>query len=397
MTNFRHPVVYIFGAGATRGALSRETIPPPTDVDFFDIANQIKGRRTPKLAKVILGNVWKLYGRTSGIRLEAAYRDIETRAIIGEMVKPKNQPKQWGKIQREFVELVRRVYVHTTCNEEKKHLKPKQSQIHKDILKFLKEGDTIVTFNYDLLIEESFETAELWNPITGYGAKFGGHMSSWGRRWFKGRNHDGSESKIKLLKLHGSINWEASGRKLSENPYSVQGANRKNKTWRNQPISILAPGWKKDIEKKPYCDFWKLAGKELSRCRTLIILGYSLPETDLVARSLFAEVVRNRAVRQSKNKLSQLHIADPSPDVKEKFINLFADVLDSDGRVYQYGGIEEFSNANIIKQQSPTLQYQLDALKDRVDSIERKLREGSKSRNHNKVLCFLLLSVLLVY
>lgn len=374
--HLRRPTVYIFGAGATRGALSEETIPPPTDVDFFDIANQIKGRRTPKLAKIILDNVWKLYGKTIGIRLEAAYREIETRATIGEIVKPKNQPKQWGKIQRAFTELIRRVYVHTTCNEDNNgHLKPKQSQIHKDILKLLKEGDTVITFNYDLLIEESFETAELWNPITGYGTKFGGHTFSWGRRWRRSRNHDGNKSKIKLLKLHGSINWEVSGRRLNENPYSVQGANRKSKTWRNQPISILAPGWKKDIEKKPYCDFWKLAGRELSRCKTLVILGYSLPETDLVAKSLFTEVARNRAVRQSKKKLSQLHIADPSLSVREKFINMFAEVLDADGRVYQYSGIEEFRDKMISKKsQKPTLnlQEQLDNLYKRISSIESK-------------------------
>lgn len=232
MKNLRHPVVFIFGAGATRGAFSDAIIPPPTDVDFFDIANQITGRRTPNLAKIILDNVWQLYGKTSGVRLEAAYRDVETRATIGEMVKPKNQPKQWGKIQRIFTELIRRVYVQTTCDEYGGHLRPKQSSIHKDILTLVQAGDTIVTFNYDLLIEESFKTAELWNPITGYGAKFGGHTFRWGSRWFSSRSRTKRKSKIKLLKLHGSINWAASGNKLNDNPYSVQGANSKKKTGR---------------------------------------------------------------------------------------------------------------------------------------------------------------------
>lgn len=385
LRNLTKPVVFLFGAGATRGAFTDSIIPPPTDTDFFDVANQITGkgsRGTPLLAGKILREVYKLYGKTAGIRLESAYRDIETRASVGQMVRTNNQPKQWGTVKDIFTELIRRVYIHTICEGEP--LKSKTSRIHQDILTLVQPGDTIVTFNYDLLIEESFQTANLWNPITGYGVKFGGVKfkghKGWAQRWLESRGYNGeSRSNVKLLKLHGSINWQRSGKKLNFNPYSAQGANNEREP-RYQPISILAPGWKKDIEKKPYCDFWEIAGRELSQCKTLVILGYSLPETDLIAKSLFAEIVRNRSVKTAKKKLMHLHIADPSVTVREKFVDMFSEVLDANGCVYQYNGIEEFRNRMVLSD-SPVsqLQEKLSSLEERVSALESKFKESKGS------------------
>lgn len=115
-----HPVVVLFGAGATRGSLESSALPPPpVDTDFFEIAGQIKVRGTLRLARRVLRDVRTLYNRFSGIGLENYYRDIETRERISTFAKTANKPKDWKKRRRDLEELIRRVVIHTTCRAEK--------------------------------------------------------------------------------------------------------------------------------------------------------------------------------------------------------------------------------------------------------------------------------------
>lgn len=340
----KHPVVFIFGAGASRGGLDQMPgVPPPVDWDFFDIANQLVGHGTPTLAKRVLTDVWQLYNKTNGIGLETYYRELETRAIIGEFAKTANQPKNWRKRQRELEELIRRVYVHTTVNATKSStVGPKISNIHKNIMERMKPNDVMITFNYDLVIEESFASAELWNPVDGYGIPTTGKTKGWTKRWLSEKGYiKGDKSKIHFLKLHGSLNWELYPNgitiRLKPKPYLV--STRKKKT-RFEKILILAPGWNKRIDKNPYKKFWREARLQLEKCRTLIILGYSLPETDLLAHSLLAEVVRTRAAR--KTYIKQLHLADPNEAIQDKFVTLFTPALGPHGKVFRYSNISEF-------------------------------------------------------
>ena len=141
------------------------------------------------------------------------------------------------------------------------------------------------------------------------------------------------------MKLHGSLNWESypNGIRLKPKPYLVSTRNGKT---RFEKISILAPGWNKRIDKNPYKRFWRAARLHLEKCKSLVVLGYSLPETDLLAQSLLAEVVRTRAAR--KKYLKQLHLADPSESVKERFIQLFTAALGPHGKVLKYYNLDEF-------------------------------------------------------
>lgn len=337
--NLTHPAVLLLGAGATRGGLLDNSIPPPVDADFFEIAGQIKGHGTPKLASAVLNDVWTLYARLAGVGLETYYRDIETREKISSFAKTVNKPKNWKKRKRNLEELVRRVVIHTTCRQDRQqHLQPLTSKLHTRILEMLRKGDTVLTFNYDTLIEESFGSKGLWTPRGGYADELHGIRSSWCKRWFDDRGiPDHRESKLRLLKLHGSINWTTykSGQiKLKDRPFVVRGR-------RFEKVSILPPGWNKKIDKLPYKLLWKRARLRLEQCKTLIIIGYSLPEADLLAKALFSEVVRLRAAR--KQYLKQLHLADPVDSVKQKFVDLFLPALNAKSKIFRYHGIEGFA------------------------------------------------------
>jgi hypothetical protein len=62
-----HPMVFLLGAGATRAAFNARTPPPPLDIDFFEIAGQIRGRGTRALSRQVSKDVFDLYKRVAGI------------------------------------------------------------------------------------------------------------------------------------------------------------------------------------------------------------------------------------------------------------------------------------------------------------------------------------------
>ena len=77
MATLQRPIVVIFGAGASRGGLDKGSgVPPPVDRDFFDIANQLTGHGTPKLAKRVLNDVWQLYEVASSSGIDGVFFKI---------------------------------------------------------------------------------------------------------------------------------------------------------------------------------------------------------------------------------------------------------------------------------------------------------------------------------
>jgi hypothetical protein len=339
---FSRPLVLLLGAGATRGGLQKKPLPPPVDADFFEIAGQIKGHGTPKLAGLVLNDVWGLYGKVAGIGLENYYRDVETRESISSFAKTVNQPKNWKKRRQVLEELIRRVIIHSTCEPDgNRHLRPIRSEPHTRILARLTDGDTILTFNYDTVIEGSFGHESMWTPRGGYGDGVHGITARWCRRWFEDRAiSNRQKSTIRLLKLHGSINWTTynTGQvKLKDRPFVVRAG-------RFEKVSILPPGWNKKINVHPYKLLWKEARLRLEQCKTLIIIGYSLPEADLLGKALFSEVVRSRAARNEY--LKQLHLADPNDSVKQRFIDLFTPALNARSKLFRYRDVNEFVEVN---------------------------------------------------
>ena len=337
-----HPAVFLFGAGATRGGLILREVPPPLDGDFFGIARQLQGHGTPLLTKRVLTDVWSLYSRVNGIGLEEFYRDIETREKIGSFAKAQHKPKDWKRRRRDLDELIRRTVIQTTCDTSKSPHTPLVSGGHRKLLKKLKANDTIITFNYDTVIEESFEDAKLWTPSGGYGAGVYGHNLDWARKWLKERGQSKCPaSKLRLLKLHGSINWVLNINKhvrIKPRPYVVRTKNNKPTF---DSVAILAPGWNKPIAKAPFKGLWRDARLRLQQAKSIVIIGYSLPETDLLARGLFAEVVRSRVAKRKL--LAQLHVADPNTAVVQRLIDLFTPALGAFGQICKYNGIEDLA------------------------------------------------------
>lgn len=188
--------------------------------------------------------------------------------------------------------------------------------------KITTHNDTIISFNYDLVIEAATSVYN-WDKECGITGK--NHLLNstdnpylnlnvmFEKENFEVKNiapffkinrneshfpprnlFSNSDSAIKLLKLHGSINWTT--------------------TNNNKPY-IVPPIWNKSDPKVR--KLWNIAYKELVEAERIIIIGYSFPETDIYVKSLLA-----LALNENK-KIQHIYFINPdTKKVKETYSSL---------------------------------------------------------------------------
>ncbi len=180
----------------------------------------------------------------------------------------------------------------------------------------LATGSTCVTFNYDdVLDEEIWEAAKklqqeyvAWGPDGGYG--FFCKPSTFCVQSEGGRHVD--VTKIKILKLHGSINWRV--RRGYSPPYSIDAIVH-HEAWfkplfqgklRTQEDTIKEELILNHLQVEPFIVppvltklslieqpilrlVWTHAYQALAEADQIVFIGYSMPITDMAASFLFTE------------------------------------------------------------------------------------------------------------
>ena len=189
----------------------------------------------------------------------------------------------------------------------------------------------IITFNYDTLID-SYLLRKFKNPQSVY---------------FDSILHSQNSKKSKIdyshpiiLKLHGSTNWKCTKtefKKIFEQndatiidksktkTYNTEGCHYIEKIWVDKklenPGNDIFPLIIPPIPDKPITNvsifryLWTYAFEYLSECQEVVVSGYSLPDTDSLATSLFSKFKNTR--------LKKLTIIDPSPTTVLKWVALF--------------------------------------------------------------------------
>ncbi len=225
------------------------------------------------------------------------------------------------------------------------------------------EGDTAITFNYDLLLERHLtqERPSEWSYLTGYGLR---PTSNQCRLDFAGTAPD-HPSKFKVLKLHGSINWhfkfeQGSGRgmpgfdgyRVVPEPIGVGNLIRdvvpaffqatdnyyKRIVVAGEPAGyferFMIPPSTYKAEYSFSADFlhsptgnplplnsstmwlpqrlYRLALQALATAETIVFIGFSMAPADTSIRMLF------RAAADANPRLRLVEIADPSDDVENR-------------------------------------------------------------------------------
>jgi hypothetical protein len=189
----------------------------------------------------------------------------------------------------------------------KKSLEAEEDELLNSFIKKLGYGDVIITFNWDNLIERCL-------------LKQGKAIN------FKERD----DNAVTLLKLHGSLNWaripEGTGLK---NPDSVTWLHERichTKDYSyydfwdvlDEPPFIVLPTITKNPPAESFLkSLWDEAFQSLLIGEQISIIGYSIPEYDLQARTLLVMGLHTNMSGREK-----YSVIDPNPDISGKYYAL---------------------------------------------------------------------------
>ena len=152
----------------------------------------------------------------------------------------------------------------------------------------LDRRSTIVTFNYDLLVEEALSRLGV---DFSYGIEPACRILAPADKF---RLSPGAQ--LNLLKLHGSLNWT---RVASPTIFCDYAGVRATK----RPPLVIPPTWNK-VFGKLFTNVWAGAVQAISTATNIVILGFSAPETDQHFRYLMSAGLRNNI------SLRAVHVVD---------------------------------------------------------------------------------------
>ena len=302
--------VVILGAGASRGVSYADdsAFPSPLDYDFFDLLQRLNPRSDDKKAvRAVLAKVETLpreYWRS----FERAFYTLQLKAYLSKKLELGGSYESDSNVVTDFA-----LCVHALLREA--HGKRTKCGYHESILTPLEGSDSVITFNYDLVVERAIR-----GIAESRSASFG--------PWLYGFKASSTPRKLPfLLKLHGSSNWrlKASGAEDSDKQFQIR-----TKEWKdfdNAPgytriakteiaaFPIFLPFWDKRIERRPWVTLWREALAKLGSAENVIVWGYSMPLTDVKAYLLFTLGLSGRPFN--------LCIIDPKEETRERWRNLF--------------------------------------------------------------------------
>jgi len=189
-------------------------------------------------------------------------------------------------------------------------------ELLKEIRKRSDRRFDFITVNYDLGLEFAFDSVGKKYDL-GFGA------------WNAVESH--------LLKLHGSINWKTEGGNIKEiSPHDMRvrsggyqfaqllgGKHRlKLETYLELRESlIIPPSFSKYGVEGPLRSVWSNAYRALRNARDIFIIGYSMPETDLMVRYLLSLAFRD------VERIRTCWIINPDENCIKRFNDLFGEYM----------------------------------------------------------------------
>lgn len=300
--------VYLLGAG-----FSKE-IGLPLQDDFLLVAKEVFFKNP-----ILYGHFERVFNyqdKLSKMRkfLNYPLLNLEHLFNLIEMDIFYSKSKRVSKIKKDFIQLICDVLIDKTPNPFK-HDSQGRLTIDKSYNKYLSflslfikndthnlqiYKDTIISFNYDLVLEGAAcaynwkrseqERNRFFNAkyYISFNTTFGNSnivnenihhyfVKNSPNSYFPSNEvFQDNDTAIKFIKLHGSINW---------------------KTVNSNKTFIVPPTWNKSDPQTR--KLWDIAYKEIMTAKRIIVLGYSLPETDLYVKSLLALALNENKILQN--------------------------------------------------------------------------------------------------
>ncbi len=340
----------MLGAGATRGAefverhREKEAAPgclPPLNADFFTQLQRVTSTKHAKTVAGIVKDVVKLYGPNFSLTLEEYFTQLEA---MHQAARRSSRGLPAGYRAAALAEMrLRLLDGLSAVLEESADVAKRESlarrhpcSYHARIIEALEPRDTIISFNYDCVMDEALREngKGKWSAKYGYcflrPSKVEHHEI-----WSADSPPTAHNQSINFLKLHGSLNWHpfptdpTKSIRLRERTYKQRG---------HQRYEIVPPEYVKRAGAKPeYEILWKNAGLALRKAEYFAFIGFSFTPTDLDVEALFRlSLVSNKTLRR-------VIIANPNGEHRRRLRSIISPALRNGTSVVQFDYLRELA------------------------------------------------------
>ncbi|MEW6066605.1 MAG: hypothetical protein ACOY3U_05565 [Bacillota bacterium] len=194
---------------------------------------------------------------------------------------------------------------------------------HRRIAQSLGAGDTVISFNYELLMDYALHHLQRdgiqWHIKDGYGISCdplaGMPATEDLQRVQETAATAAGGSNVKLLKLHGSLNWlycpqcgqlyayehsDARGHSVIINGMANMIQCTTEHCCQRLSRVIIPPTLMKNYQSIPFIpELWQQARQALQRASEIIVIGYSFPTTDFRSNWMFRKaMVDNKSLKK---------------------------------------------------------------------------------------------------
>jgi hypothetical protein len=142
----------------------------------------------------------------------------------------------------------------------------------------------------------------------------------------------------KILKLHGSVNWDLKGHQFHVRTRAwddfEDAPGYRDYSGEGTRFPIFLPFWDKQVTRVPWLTLWQRAHQQLQKTKYMIVWGFSLPTTDVKARELFMISISDGGADR------WLCVIDPSQATRDRWRELLPSA-----QYWEYENIKAFKSA----------------------------------------------------
>ncbi len=314
------------------------TVRPPLNADFFTQLQRV-GPKHRSIAKTVIQDVVELFGPNFTLTLEDYFTQLESMIDATRFSPKKLAPITASDLRDRRARLMKGLSAVLEASTDDAIRIGDGCTNHRTLVEHLRPRDTVISFNYDCVMDHALRThgAGKWTARYGYAFPQPSRVAPDGdRHWSANPAAPNANSSIYLLKLHGSLNWQ-----LPTSDGDPIVLKQRLHMQRGTPkFTIIPPGWSKQDRDQPiFDDLWKKAERALRSAKVIAIAGFSFTPTDL-----HVEAVMRLALARS-NSLRLLVIANPSREHRERIRAIFSRRLAGNVLVRQYDYFKDFTDA----------------------------------------------------
>lgn len=330
-------VVFILGAGASYSdgvPLQRDLLPIIISDEIEEIKNSEIGREVTSFIK----NNFEINDYTKYPKLEAIFGFIDYFLFQKESLSSKYTNLYMYNIKEYLIRLIYFIVAKYT----KDH-----SVNYENFWSAVKENNSnisVITFNYDTLLEQAFHSLYKQNYYIDYCTEFLNYQKkeklSQYHFWVNPRVplpilNEQEPKVIKVIKIHGSLNWKYCNccnqvlltpwdKEIDLNRNKFLGYTYPEKTLYDIvcPIDeneyqtlIMPPSYVKNLNHPTLSELRNEAGKELRNAKKVVFIGYSLSSADIHIKALL-----------KKNIKPETEIIVVNPKISENFRTKFRSI-----------------------------------------------------------------------